>query len=40
MMKDLYNNVAMATEHRDGQTDEPFYDDFPWFRSIGRLDNF
>ena len=35
-MKDLYNKVSMATEHSDGETEDPFYDDFPWFRLIGR----
>ena len=35
-MKDLYNKVAMATEHSDGEAEDPFYDDFPWFRLIGR----
>jgi kinesin family protein 1 len=36
-MKDVYNNVSTATEHSDGETEDPFYDDFPWFRLIGRL---
>ena len=35
-MKDLYNKVVMAAEHSDGETEDPFYDDFPWFRLIGR----
>ena len=35
-MKDLYNKVAMEAEHSDGETEDPFYDDFPWFRLIGR----
>ncbi|CAB4009819.1 kinesin unc-104, partial [Paramuricea clavata] len=35
-MKDLYNKIAMATEHSDSETEDPFYDDFPWFRLVGR----
>jgi hypothetical protein len=36
-MKDVYNKIAMATEHSDSETEDPFYDDFPWFRLVGRL---
>lgn len=36
-MKDIYNNVANRTEQSDSEMEDPFYDDFPWFRLIGRF---
>lgn len=35
-MKDLYHKIMMASDFSDANIDDPFYDDFPWYRFIGR----
>ena len=39
-MKDLYQKVTMESEQSTIETEDPFYDDFPWFGIIGRFGRF